>query len=251
MKTQITHKILELESKYQITVLYACESGSRAWGFPSPDSDFDVRCIYSHPMNWYLSVLEKKDQFVEPISGDLDISGWELKKALSLISKSNCVVWEWLQSPTVYLQQEDFSRQLLQVAAQFFSPITGFHHYFSMATRGIEERSDSPRIKVKKYFYILRPLLAATWICQNGTTPPMTLLELLHLEGISPNERQIIENLVRQKLTLGEKHEIDPILEVEALIDRLAKLCQIKGQVLPATKGNLSNLDQFLQSWIR
>lgn len=202
MKSNILNKIYELEKKFQITVLYACESGSRAWGFPSPDSDFDVRSIYVHPLSWYLSVLDKKDYLVEPITGELDISGWELRKTLSLVNKSNSVVWEWLQSPTVYLQQEDFSKQFLQVAEPFFSPVTGFYHYFSMAKRGMEERGDAPKIKVRKYFYILRPLLAATWICQKGTVPPMTLQELLSVEGITPNERQIIENLVCQKLNL-------------------------------------------------
>lgn len=122
MKNQIIEKVSEIEKRFQIKVLYVCESGSRAWGFPSPNSDFDVRYIYVHPMNWYVSVLCQKDHLQEPIDGVLDIAGWDLRKTLGLINKSNSVVWEWLQSPTVYLEYEDFSKKLIKIANPFFSP---------------------------------------------------------------------------------------------------------------------------------
>ena len=251
MKSEIIEKISEIEKRLQIKVLYACESGSRAWGFPSPNSDFDVRCIYVHPLSWYVSVLSKTDHLEEPISGDLDISGWDLRKTLGLINKSNSVVWEWLQSPTVYLECEDFSKTLLRVARPFFSPLTGFHHYFSMAKRGIEERGDSSKFKIKKYFYILRPLLAASWICKKVTVPPMVLHDLLNLGMVSSDERQAVTNLVLQKVNLNEGHEIDRVQEIENLILKLTTLCDAKKEELFAHKGEISDLDQFLRSWVR
>jgi len=251
VETQIIEKIRRIEDRLKIKVLYACESGSRAWGFPSPNSDYDVRCIYVHPLNWYVSVLDKKDHLEEPISGDLDISGWDLRKTLGLINKSNSVVWEWLQSPTVYLECKDFSKQLLQMAEPFFSPISGFHHYFSMAKRGNQENEGTSKLKIKKYFYILRPLLAAAWICENKTVPPMRLEDLLKLEKVISSEREVITDLVSQKASLEEGYEIDRIQQVEALIYRLVALCDAKGPGLSSHKGEISDLDQFLRSWVK
>ena len=112
---EIQRSIDEIEQSENVTVLYACESGSRAWGFHSQDSDYDVRFIYAHPPDWYLSVdLEKKRDVIErPILDDLDVSGWDLRKSLQLFRKSNPPLLEWLDSPIVYRDRFDvafFSR---------------------------------------------------------------------------------------------------------------------------------------------
>src|SRR3954464_10534874 len=102
MREQIEEALGAIERECGVRILYACESGSRAWGFPSPDSDYDVRIIYIHPPDWYLSIDDKKDTLELPINDELDISGWELRKALRMMRKSNAVIYEWLQSPIVY-----------------------------------------------------------------------------------------------------------------------------------------------------
>src|SRR5690349_14763485 len=91
----------KIENEFRVRILYACESGSRAWGFPSPDSDFDVRFIYVHDRDWYLSLSEDRDTIEKNLPGDLDIGGWDIRKTLRLISKSNVIPLEWLQSPIV------------------------------------------------------------------------------------------------------------------------------------------------------
>ena len=101
-------KLHELEQNNKIRILFACESGSRAWGFPSSDSDYDVRFIYVHPKAWYLSIHEMRDVIELPVNKELDISGWNLRKALRLISKHNAVLFEWMQSPVVYSVKTDF-----------------------------------------------------------------------------------------------------------------------------------------------
>ena len=105
MKSRILSHLREIETTENVRIVYACESGSRAWGFPSADSDYDVRFLYVHPLEWYLSVDVKRDVIERPLQGGLDISGWDLKKALQLFRKSNPPLLEWLGSPIVYLEQ--------------------------------------------------------------------------------------------------------------------------------------------------
>lgn len=119
-----------LSEQHQIQIILAIESGSRAWGFPSRDSDYDVRIIYRHKPEWYLSVFEQKDTLNEPINGDLDIAGWELRKTLSLLHKGNAVVHEWLNSPVVYRADAERLKQLSAFANLAFNPLAAFSHYF-------------------------------------------------------------------------------------------------------------------------
>src|SRR3954464_6280309 len=99
MREQIEEALGAIERECGVRMLYACESGSRAWGFPSPDSDYDVRFFYLRPLSFYLSVAERKDQLDFPINDELDIKGWDIRKALQLVCKSNTTPFEWLQSP--------------------------------------------------------------------------------------------------------------------------------------------------------
>jgi len=101
---EVVEHIAKIEHEYNVVVLQAIESGSRAWGFPSPDSDYDVRFIYAHPKDWYLQLSEERDVIELPINDELDIAGWDLRKALNLANKGNAVVQEWMISPIVYKQ---------------------------------------------------------------------------------------------------------------------------------------------------
>ena len=132
MKDLILKRLKEIETEYGVTVLFASETGSRAWGFPSPDSDYDVRFIYMHPQEWYLSIDEKRDS-IEYLNGELDLVGWDIRKSLQLLRKSNAAMFERLQSPIVYVEQTEFRMKLNQMLPDYFSPKAGLHHYLSMA----------------------------------------------------------------------------------------------------------------------
>lgn len=179
MKATILNKLEQIETEKGIKILFACESGSRGWGFPSPDSDFDVRFIYVHPFNHYLSVMEKKEQLDFAINDALDINGWDLQKVLQLMRKSNTTAFEWLQSPVIYKEEPFFREELWNRAHHYFSPRVNVFHYLGIAKKALE--STENEIKIKKLFYVLRPLLCAKWCLEKNEIAPMTITPLLSL----------------------------------------------------------------------
>ena len=190
MSQSQNHKIkLELqriEAANTIRILYACESGSRAWGFESEDSDFDVRFIYIRPPNWYLTIQKKRDVIEVPINDKLDISGWDLPKALNLFRKSNPPLLEWLQSPIVYREEGSMVKRVRQLLPKYYSPISCLYHYLHMARGNNREYLQGDTVWIKKYFYVLRPILACMWI-ENGF-------------GVVPTEfRILVEHLINDK----------------------------------------------------
>jgi len=112
IRAEIDARLTDIEARFGVRVLYACESGSRGWGFASPDSDYDVRFIYVHSLSWYLKVSAQRDVIEVPISDELDINGWELRKSLGLLKKGNATLIEWLDSPVVYRADADFLRAI-------------------------------------------------------------------------------------------------------------------------------------------
>ncbi len=122
-------ELRRIEQAYDVRVLYACESGSRAWSFASQDSDYDVRFLYVHSRDWYLSIEDRRDVIEEPISDSLDISGWELRKTLRILRKSNPPLLEWRKSPVVYAWDEEFVSEFKQLADEYYSPARCFQHY--------------------------------------------------------------------------------------------------------------------------
>jgi predicted nucleotidyltransferase len=164
MITRISATLANLEATHNIQILYACESGSRAWGFPSPDSDYDVRFIYVHPLAWYLGLDEGPDTLNFPIDAELDLGGWELRKTLRLLRGSNAALFEWLQSPIVYHEAPDFRASLVPQLSQAFNLKAGLHHYLGQLRRGVEEDLIGEEVRLKRLFYALRSALAARWI---------------------------------------------------------------------------------------
>ena len=94
VRTRVEAELSRLETEHQVTVLFACESGSRAWGFASPDSDYDVRFLYVHRLPWYLQVEPGRDVIERPLDDELDVCGRELRKALYLLRRSNPTLLE-------------------------------------------------------------------------------------------------------------------------------------------------------------
>ncbi|WP_372634293.1 nucleotidyltransferase domain-containing protein [Cohnella sp.] len=212
MRQAITEQLERLESEEQIRILYACESGSRAWGFPSRDSDYDVRFVYIRKPEWYLSIFERRDVIERPISDKLDISGWDLRKALNLFRKSNPPLLEWLQSPIRYAEKSEVAEQLRRISPLAFSPKSCMYHYLNMARGNYREYLQGERVRIKKYFYVLRPVLACEWIERYGEMPPMEFDRLV--ERLIPREgslREALAELLTRKKA-GEELDIEPRL---------------------------------------
>lgn len=208
---QIENELDALEKEEEITILWACESGSRAWGFESQDSDYDVRFIYLRKTKEYLRVSHLRDVIEKPISDDLDISGWDLPKALGLLRKSNPPLLEWLQSPIVYRKNDDFYSEITSLLPDYFSPVGCMYHYMSMADRNRRSYIDKERIKLKRYFYMLRPVLVCMWIQEGYGTPPIEFGKLL--DRLLPDGalRKEIDMLKEKKRTGDELDFAAPI----------------------------------------
>ncbi|MCP4156467.1 MAG: nucleotidyltransferase domain-containing protein [bacterium] len=174
MIERIKGQLEKIRQSEKITILYACESGSRGWGFPSPDSDWDVRFIYIRPESWYLTIDAKKKESIDlPISDELDISGWDARKAFRLLYSSNATPFEWLQSPIIYKSRPQFRENLFELGKEYFCPKTSIHHYLGIAKSSFLSGIQGDTIKIKKFFYVLRPLLAAMWVQRENGIPPM------------------------------------------------------------------------------
>ncbi len=139
IKAEIQSEISRIAEENNIRILFACESGSRGWGFASPDSDYDVRFIFLHPTSWYLSVLPQDDGMDFFVDKELDINGWDIRKVLRLLIKSNATTFEWLQSPIVYQTNEDFKASLWSLAQHFFQPKATIHHYLGLVKNALKK----------------------------------------------------------------------------------------------------------------
>lgn len=177
MRDEILAALKNLEDEKGFKVQFACESGSRAWGFASPDSDYDVRFVYTQPLEWYLRVSTGRDTCDRMLPHDLDVSGWELRKTLGLFSGCNVALFEWLGSPVVYFDDGSLATQLRDLIPAFFNPRKAMRHYLSMA-KGIANDHLAEQIKIKKLFYIVRPICACRWIEDRATMPPTAFTEL-------------------------------------------------------------------------
>ncbi|MCC6462131.1 MAG: nucleotidyltransferase domain-containing protein [Saprospiraceae bacterium] len=214
MKEQILTELHHLENQHAIKILYAVESGSRAWGFASTDSDWDVRFIYVHRKDWYLSIDDKKDSIEIMLPDDLDLSGWELRKALKLFRKSNPPLYEWLNSPIVYLEEKNTLERLRNLSTEYFNPKSCLYHYLHMAEGNFKNYLQKDLVRTKKYFYALRPVLACRWIERTNTMPPTEFQHLLDSEMEDGPLKNEIINLLIRKISgeeIGEEPKIDLI----------------------------------------
>ena len=203
----IQDKLFEIGREHNVKILYAVESGSRAWGFESIDSDYDVRFIYAHNKNWYLNILPKRDVIEYPINDELDFSGWDLRKAFFLLNKSNPVLFEWLKSPIIYYKENYFYSIIEELSKLYFSPIASVYHYLHMANGNYREFLQGEQVKIKKYFYVLRPIMACMWIEKYKESPPMEFEKLL----TQIQDKELLEKI--NALLLRKKSGIELGLE--------------------------------------
>lgn len=219
MKEQIKSELKKIELEENVRIIYACESGSRAWGFPSKDSDYDVRFIYVRPVDWYLSIFNKRDVIERPISDLLDINGWDIAKALQLLRKSNPPLYEWIQSPIVYYEAPPLMEKIKSLAKVSFDPKSCMYHYLHMARGNFREYLQGDYVRAKKYFYVLRPVLACRWIEANHTMPPTEFDKLLIL---IQNEQllTVINALLNRKKAGDELDSTPKIKELNEFLDQ-------------------------------
>ncbi|KAA8999480.1 nucleotidyltransferase domain-containing protein [Affinibrenneria salicis] len=204
MYDRVRRTLREVEERYNVRILYACESGSRGWGFASPDSDYDVRFLYVHPPEWYLTVEPRRDVIELPIDSELDVCGWEWRKALGLLKRANPTLIEWLDSPVVYRQDDATLDALRAQVPAWFSPQRARHHYLSMARKNFRGYLQGEEVRLKKYFYVLRPLLAVRWIDAGKGMPPMSFDRLVAATVSDPRLLDEIERLLAIKRRVGE-----------------------------------------------
>lgn len=244
MTSRILEKLKEVEKSRGIEILLAVESGSRAWGFASPDSDYDIRFIYRHEKDWYLSPWDKDETIEFMTEDELDGSGWDLRKTFHLLLKSNAALLSWFYSPIVYVKDERFYDLFKPLADECFSPIAVSYHYLSMSKKYLEAcRSDE--VKLKSYFYLIRTALTGKWILEKGTVPPVLFRELLVLaDGFT---RGKIENLISLKATKGESYYHKNDRELSGYLEALVKDNEEKGKSLHGSHSDKTEMERVFR----
>lgn len=245
-RSDIEDRVAAIEAGHVVRILYACESGSRAWGFASRDSDWDVRFLYVHPPEWYLSVAERRDVIELPIEDDLDVSGWELRKALRLLRKGNPGLREWLYSPIVYRAAPGFLARMRTLCEEAFTPRAAVYHYLHMAEANYRGYLLGPQVRLKKYLYVLRPVLACLWIERELGQPPVEFMRLVNTLIPKGPVRTATLELLRRK-TEGEELDSGPAIpELDEFL--AAELARIRAAIPapPAYGASVARLDALL-----
>ncbi len=224
---EIMQRLARAEEQHDVRILLAVESGSRAWGFASPNSDYDVRFIYAHAPRWYQAVdLEERRDVIEySIVDDIDLNGWDLRKALRLFWKSNPAFVEWIQSPIRYIECGSFGEQARALLPDVYSVESGMYHYRSMAKTTERAYLRAEQVSLKKYFYALRPLLSVLWLERYRIPAPIEFERLLHLIDDRPALCTDIDALLERKRGAPEMGLGDPVAAINAFVgEQLARL---------------------------
>lgn len=248
MLDEIKTELSNLEKEHEIKILYAVESGSRAWGFASTDSDWDVRYLYIHKLDWYLKIDNLKDSQEKILPNDLDLSGWELKKALKLFRKSNPPLLEWLRSPIVYKEDFQTATRLRELGRKCFNPKSCMFHYLSMAKGNFKDFLQRDLVKTKKYFYVLRPVLACDWIKTQGTFPPIEFQKLVDSQVSDLRIKKEIEELLKRKIA-GDELKQEPKIDVlnSFLEEKIDFYNKFANEINPNEKPKTAQLDEVFR----
>ena len=248
VRTNIDRKLGEIERTFGVEIFYACESGSRAWDFASPDSDYDVRFLYRHPRDWYLSLSEQRDVIETPIEGVYDVNGWDLRKALRLALNGNPVLFEWLSSPVRYLERP-LAEGFRDMAFSVFDPVKAYRHYLSMARGQRQTYLMGEMVRQKKYFYAVRPLLACRYLLAERNVVPMRLFDLVDAVVPPAEVHEALVELLRAKRTASEAAEAQRLPVLDRWIEQSLEALEARApdSVAPA---NRAPLEQFFRSAI-
>lgn len=243
MNSIITEELNKIEKEYQVEIIYAVESSSRAWGFASPDSDYDVRFIYKRKKDDYLKLEKSRDVIELPIDDVLDINGWDLDKTLCLLYKSNPTLFEWLSSPIVYKNTSSAER-LKEISKEYFYSKPSLYHYLNMAKNNYHEYLKGNMVKAKKYFYVIRPILACRWILEKHTAPPMLFSELAKAQ-LPIELKADIDYLLDIKMNNPELKLIPKIQNLNDYIEKSIDEITCEIEKLEDSHKNMEMLNKF------
>ena len=199
MQQLILSHLEEVEKQYDVRVLLAVESGSRAWGFHSAESDWDVRFVYVHNLDWYLKVNEGRDVIEHMYDDDVDLVGWDLRKTLRLFQKSNPSLLEWLHSPIIYRADDDFLSRMRALEPAYFNPIKVMYHYASIYIKHDKRYLQNAAYPLKRFLYYLRGVLACRWVEERQSMPPVLFVDLVNGTVEEDGIRQRIDELLALK----------------------------------------------------
>lgn len=246
MKERIIEELRKIEKEKNIKILLACETGSRAWGFPSPDSDYDVRILYCHPKDWYLQLGTPKDTIEIMLeNNDLDFTGWDLRKALGLLWKSNPPLLERIQSPIIYIEEPGFRDSFKSLAQECYSKIGTMHHYLSMSKKIYDEISSAEEYKLKKFFYGVRTAIACKWIMERDEMPPIEFGIMLDQLDIPSDIKTRILELIDMKSTQDESYMHSGETKLFEYMKTLLDLADSNFKGLSGGKGDMDKMNQF------
>lgn len=254
VEEQIIKSLTQIEHDYDVKILHAIESGSRAWGFHSSNSDYDVRFFYVHKRDWYLGIYSGRDVIELPIDGTYDVSGWDLKKTLHLAMKSNAVVMEWLQSPIIYKTDPIFSKDLKSFCAGSFDKRTLMHHYINLGVKHIDRTwRSSDTAQIKEYFYMLRPAFSLRWLKMHpdDLCVPMNLQVLMSETDVPAEIQSQVNSLIEQKKLCEEKSKVTKIEKLDEFM--MAEYEDAEKHVLDMPKLDLTAVqgaDIFFRKWL-
>jgi predicted nucleotidyltransferase len=250
---EVQRRLDMIERNQGCRILFAIESGSRAWGFPSPDSDYDVRFVFAHLADWYLSVYPGRDVVETPIEDDMDVNGWDLRKALHLVLKSNAVISEWMESPIVYRRDARALGHLRAFADRMLNPRALTYHYLHLARRQVAAKLSRERIAFKRYFYALRPALTLRFLrLQGGRRPPMHLQALVDGTDLPAATVTVIGRLVAAKSRTREMGTGPRIPALDRLIAaEIAAAAGSAGDAPGRPPADLEAADQLFRHLIR
>jgi predicted nucleotidyltransferase/uncharacterized protein YndB with AHSA1/START domain len=248
VRANIDRRLADIERTFGVEVFYACESGSRAWDFASPDSDYDVRFLYRHPRDWYLSLNEQRDVIETPIEGVYDVNGWDLRKALRLALNGNPVLFEWLVSPIRYLERP-LASEFRDVAFSVFDPVKAYRHYFSMARSQRRTYLMDETVRQKKYFYAVRPLLACQYLLAHRGIVPMRFFDLVDAVAPPSEVRETLVELLRSKRAASEAAEAQRLPALDRWIEQGLEALEARAPE-PPVRVDREPLERFFRTAI-
>lgn len=187
-----------IEKEYDVRILLAVDFGSRAWGVESKNSDWDLRIVYVHKPEWY-----KKDgqhDVIEHVYENcIDVLGWDVKKALTLLKHGNLSLLEWLNSPKVYYIDEDFGKRIHSIEKDLFNPANAIRYYNQFYEKNNESVLQNDLCDTKLFIYILRGILSCKWIEKKGCLPPISLNNLIDVTIDDVDTRNKVNTIIRKK----------------------------------------------------
>ncbi len=254
MRERIVAELASIERVEHVRILYAVESGSRAWRFPSQDSDYDVRFLYLRPMQTYLSIAPTRDVIEQPIADDLDVTGWDVQKALGLFQKSNPSILEWLHSPIVYLEQFRTATRIRDLEPIYVKLRSSMFHYINLAKGQFNRYLRGDMAPVKKCFYALRPVLACGWLLEHGTFPPLDFSALMGSQLPESGELvNAIQALLQRKRAGDERDSEARIPVIHAFLEEAiaAYEARVEAMVKEPKGADQSMLDDLFRALLK